>query len=318
MKSIKNVLIFALLLNAISIDTGYGQQVPDHPVSYRIYNPFIFNPAIAGSKDFTSADLILSNFGNSNSQIASGNLRISKSKKEYISSLSTPEFTKIGVGGYFFNELNDSSRNIGFGASGSYHLQLDKNALSFLSFGLSVKAVSNDYKGNTDLNKPAEKTFFPNIDAGVYYYTAGFYAGISATNILGNPDKPDSLGYYTIPCTRQFFLHGGYKFVISKSLNILLEPFLIVNSDDSFSGKISDMLKPGLKVYAGNFCAGTFFNDFDKISFLLQYKYSKLYIGTYFEITYNEPFYKQPILAEVAIGVNLSAIKSGFPRRNHW
>jgi hypothetical protein len=140
MKSIKNVLVFALLLNAISIDTGYGQQVPDHPVSYRIYNPFIFNPAIAGSKDFTSVDLLLNSFGNSNSQIASGNLRISKLKKEYISSLSTPEFTKIGAGGYIFNELNDSSRNIGFGASGSYHLQLDKNALSFLSFGLSVKA----------------------------------------------------------------------------------------------------------------------------------------------------------------------------------
>jgi type IX secretion system PorP/SprF family membrane protein len=318
MKSIKNVLIFAFFLNAISVFPGYGQQVPDYPVAYRIYNPFIFNPAIAGSKDFTSADLLLSNFGNSNSQLASGNLRISKSKKEYFTSLSTPEFTKIGVGGYFFNELNDSSRNLGFGATGSYHLQLDKNALSFLSFGLTVKAVSNDYNGNTDLNKPAEKTFYPNIDAGVYFYTSGFYAGISATNILGNPNEPDSLGYYTIPCTRQFFLHGGYKFVLSKSLNILLEPFLIVNSDDKFSGKISEMIKPGLKIYAGNFCTGTYFNDFNKISFLLQYKYSKMYIGTYFEITYKEPFYKQPILAEIAIGVNLSAIKSGFPRRNHW
>jgi type IX secretion system PorP/SprF family membrane protein len=318
MKSIRRITFFVLLSMVVSVDVCFGQQVPDFPVSYRIYNPFIFNPAIAGSKDFTSADLLISSFGNSNSQLASGNLRISKSEKEYFSSLPTPEFTKIGVGGYLFNDKNDSSRSIGFGASGSYHLQLDKNALSFLSFGLSVKAVSNDYEGNSDLNKPAEKTFFPNIDAGVYFYTSGFYAGISATNILGNPNEPDTLGYYTIPCTRQFFLHGGYKFVLSRSLNILLEPFLIVNSDDSFSGKISEMLKPGLKVYAGNFCLGTYFNDFDNISFMLQYKYSKLYIGTYFEMTYKEPFYKQPILAEIAIGVNLSAIKSGFPRRNHW
>jgi type IX secretion system PorP/SprF family membrane protein len=311
-----NILIFLLAL--FSCFLGYGQQVPDYPVSYRIFNPFVFNPATAGSKDFTSVDLLISSCGNSNSEIASSNFRISKSRKEYFSSLSTPDFTKFGVGGYFFNDLNDSSRNIGFGGTGSYHIQLDKNALSFLSFGITVKAVSNDYKGNADLNKPSEMTFFPNVDAGIYYYTAGFYAGISGTNLLGNPNDPDSLGYYTIPCTRQFYFHGGYKFVLSKSLNILLEPFLIVNSDDSFSGNISDMLKPGLKLYAGNFCTGTYFNDFDKISFILQYKYSKLYIGTYFEMNFKKAFYEQPIRAEIAIGVNLSAIKSGFPRRNHW
>jgi type IX secretion system PorP/SprF family membrane protein len=318
MKSSKYLLILIFLIFFAPGFLSFGQQVPDYPVSYRIFNPFIFNPAIAGSKDFTSVDLLISSCGNSNSEIVNSNFRISKSRKEYFSSLSTPEFTKFGVGGYLFNDLNDSSRNVGFGGTGSYHIQLDKSALSFLSFGITVKAVSNDYNGNTDLSKPPEKTFFPNLDAGIYYYTAGFYAGISVTNLLGNPNDPDNLGYYTIPCTRQFYLNGGYKFVLSKSLNILLEPFLIVNSDDSFSGKISDMFKPGLKLYAGNFCTGTYFNDFDKISFMLQYKYSKLYIGTYFEMAYKEAFYNQPIRAEIAIGVNLSAVKSGFPRRNHW
>jgi type IX secretion system PorP/SprF family membrane protein len=318
MKSIRRLSILMLLSMVVSIFVSKGQQVPDFPVSYRLFNPFIFNPAIAGSKDFSSVDLLISNSGSSNSQAASGNLRISKSQKEYFSSQSTPEFTKIGAGGYLFNDRNDSSRNIGFGGTGSYHLQLDKNALSFLSFGVSVKGIFNDYSGNSDLNKPAEKSFFPQIDAGVYYYSSSYYAGISVTNILGNPGKPDSLGYYTIPCSRQFYLQAGYKIVVSKSLNIILEPFLIVNSDDSFSGKITDMLKPGLKMYAGNFCAGTYFNDFNKISFLFQYKYSRMFIGTYFEVAYKQAFYKQPILAEIALGVNLSAIKSGVYRRNHW
>jgi type IX secretion system PorP/SprF family membrane protein len=317
MKSIKSVLFFLLLI-VVSFNVNYGQQVPDYPVSYRLFNPFIFNPAIAGSKDFSSVDLVAGSYGNSNSQIASGNLRISKSRKEYFSSLSAPEFSKIGVGGYLFNDLNDSSRNIGIGGTGAYHMQLNKNALSFLSFGLSVKAIYNDYSGNSDLNKPAEKTFFPQVDAGIYYYSSTLFAGISATNLLGNPNKADSLGFYTIPVSRQLFFQIGYKLVISRSLNILLEPSLIVNSDFTFSGDMIDMIKPGLKLYTNNFCIGTFFNDFDKISFLLQYKYSRLYVGTYFELAYNEPFYKHPILAEVAIGVNISSIKSGLFRANHW
>jgi type IX secretion system PorP/SprF family membrane protein len=318
MKSFKRFLCFVILINAISFNVVYGQQTPDFPLSYRIFSPFIFNPAIAGSKDFTSVDLLFSNYGKSNSQLASGNLRLSKSHKEYFSSLSTPEFTNIGVGGYLFNDYNDLSRNIGIGGTVSYHLQLDKNAISYLSFGVSAKAVFNDYSGDIDLNKPAAKTFFPNFDAGLYYYTTYLFAGISATNLLGNPNKPDSLGFYTIPVSRQLFFQVGYKLVLSRSLNLLLEPSLIVNSDDTFSGKITGMFKPGLKLYAGNYCIGTYFDDFNKISFFLQYKYSKIYVGTYFELPYNSPFYKQPILAEFALGVNISAIKSGFSRGNHW
>jgi type IX secretion system PorP/SprF family membrane protein len=318
MKSFTRFLYLTVFITILSLNLIVGQQAPDYPISYRLFTPFILNPAIAGSKDFTSVDLIIGKYGTSNSQLLSGNMRIAKTKKEYITSLPVTEFSKVGVGGYAFNDYNDTSRNIGFGATGSYHLQLDKNGISFLSFGLSAKGVLNKYPGNADLSKPAEDTFFPNVDAGIYYYNADFYAGLSATNILGNPSDPDSLGQYTIPVSRQFSLQAGYKFVLSRSLKILLEPFLIVNTDEEFSGEITDMLKPGFKLYAGNFCTGTYFNNFSKVSVMFQYQYSKVYIGTYFEIEYKEPFYKKPINAEVVLGINFSAIKSGFPRNYHW
>ena len=318
MKSLKRFLFLMVLINLLSLNLVIGQQVPEYPVSYRLYTPFVFNPAIAGSKDFSEIDLLFGNYGNSNSQLAGGNFRIAKSRKEYLTSVSVPEFTNFGAGGFIFNDKNDTSRNIGAGLTGSYHLQLDKKALSFLSFGVTVKAIYNDFPGNTDLNKPAEKTFFPNVDAGIYYYTSSYYAGISATNLLGNPNDPDSLGYYTIPASGQIFFNAGYKFVLSRTWNILLEPFLIVNTDFEFSGEVTDWFKPGLKLYAGNFCAGTYFNDFNKISFLFQYRYNKVYVGSYFEMFYNEPFYKQPILAELVFGINLSAVRSGLSRHNHW
>ena len=309
---------FLFLAFALSLKVTNGQQVPLNPVSYRIFSPFIFNPAIAGSKDFSTIDLLISNNGKFKSQVVSGDLRLSKSHKEYVSSLSAPEFTNIGIGGYLFNDHNNTSRNIGLGGTVSYHLQLDKDALSYLSFGVSAKAIFNDYSGKSDFNRPVKETFFPEFDAGLYYYNAYFFTGLSATNLLGNPDMPDSLGFYTVTVSRQLFFQVGCKFVISKSLNILLEPSLIINSDDVFSGKISDMLKPGLKLFANNFCIGTYFNDYKKISFFLQYKYPKIYLGTYFEMAQNSAFYKQPILAEFAMGLNLSAIKSGFSRENHW
>ena len=61
-----------------------------------------------------------------------------------------------------------------------------------------------------------------------------------------------------------------------------------------------------------------FLNNFSKKSFFLQYKYPRFYIGTYFELPNNSPFYKNPIRAELAFGINLSAIKHGSSMVNHW
>lgn len=314
----RKVVITFIFILTLSVLYSFGQTTPQYPTSYRVFNPFIFNPAIAGSKDFFSVDFLAGKYGNLNSQLLSGNTRISKSTPGYVSSSDIPEFTNIGVGAYVFNEMIDSTRNLGFAGTGSYHIPLGQDALSFLSFGVTAKGVYNDYPGNTDLNKPAKSTFYPNFDLGVYYYNANLYAGISATNLLGNPETPDSTGFSTLAVSRQLFFQIGYKFVISKTLNIIIEPSLILNTDDSFSGEIMDMLKPGLKLYGDKFCVGTFFNDFDNTSFFFQYKYPKFYIGTYFEMVNGSPFYKSPIKAEVAVGINISAIKSGPSRLNHW
>jgi type IX secretion system PorP/SprF family membrane protein len=309
------VLLFTILLFTRPVS---GQTTPLYPISYRVFNPFIFNPAIAGSKDYFSADVLAGKNGDSNYQLLSGSARLGKTQQGFFTSPGTTEFSKIGIGGSLFNEMNGVARNTGISATGSYHLQLDKSALSFLSFGVTVKGVYNDYSGNTDLSDSARSTFFPNIDAGIYYYGTNLFAGVSITNILGSPESEDSLRIYNIPVSSQLFFQLGYKLVISRSLNLIIEPSVIVNSNLTFSGEIKDMIEPMLKVYAGNFCAGTYFYDFDKYSFFFQYKYPKFYIGTYFELTKGSPFYKSPILGEVALGINLSAVKHGSARFNHW
>jgi type IX secretion system PorP/SprF family membrane protein len=309
--------LFILCFVSISV-LAKGQQIPQHPISYRIFSPFIFNPAIAGSKDFLSVDLIAGKYDQSTSQVLSGSGRLSKSTPGYFSSSGYPEYTSIGAGGYFFNENNGSVRNTGIAGTGSYHLQLDKNALSFLSFGVTAKGIYNDYSGNADLSDSAQTSFFPEIDAGIYYYSKNLFAGVSSTNLLGGPNDADTTAVYRIPVSRQLYFQLGYKIVVSQSLNIVVEPSVIVNTDDTFSEEITDMIEPMLKVYAENFCAGTYFNDFDKYSVFFQYKYPKFYIGAYFELPKNAPFYKSPMRAEFAAGLNISAIRSGVSRINHW
>lgn len=312
-------LLFPVLFIQFILLSGksYSQQRLDIPVSYRIFSPFIFNPAIAGSKDFSSIDLLISNYGKSNSQIASGNLRLSRSRQEYFQSPTT-EFSNFGTGGYLLNYHDSISGNTVIGGTGSYHIRLDKEALSFLSFGITAKALFNKYTGDADNNIPAEETFIPNVDAGIFYYNPGFYAGFSATNLLDNVPEPDSSDLYSIPATTQFCLNAGYKIVISKQKSILIEPFFMLNYNDSISGDLKKMFKPGLTLYVNNFRLGTFFNDFNKLSFFGQFKYSKAYIGTYFEFPYKSAFYLDPITAELAIGLNLSSLKKGIPRINHW
>ncbi|MBN2633122.1 MAG: PorP/SprF family type IX secretion system membrane protein [Bacteroidales bacterium] len=307
-----------LILTSVMMLPVFSQQTPLYPLFHRMVSPFIFNPAIAGSKDFFSVDISAGKFGKANSQLVSGNMRLSKKPLTYHSSPPIPQFTNIGVGAYLFSDFDGATRKTGFGATGSYHFPLDKDGLSFISAGVTAKVIYNDYAGNTDLGEAPSTKFFPDFDAGLYYYSPTLYAGISATNLMGTPSNSDTLSTYTIPVSRQLFFMAGYKIVLSRQNNIVLEPLIILNSDDSFSGEVLDMIQPALKLYAGNFCAGTYFNDFDRLSFFFQYKYNSFYVGAYFSLPHNEPFYKSPLIEEIAVGINLSSIKSGISRMYHW
>jgi type IX secretion system PorP/SprF family membrane protein len=314
--------VFLIPIFIFSFKQMAGQQTPLSPVSYRIFSPFIFNPAIAGSKDFSSVDIISQWQGQINSQIVAVNSRITKKGPDYFSSHVLKEYINIGIGGSIFNEVSGTMHNTGFSTVCSYQLQLDKKALSFLSFGAALKGVYNfmDTVSSVDplLNKPSLRTFYPNLDAGIYYYSPNLFAGISATNLLGNPGDPDTLGISRIPVSRQYFFIAGYKFLVSRSLNIVVEPSIIINADESANQKITDLLEPMLKVYLQNFCLGTYFNDYKKISLFFQYKYPRFYVGSFVEIPKGLPYFKKNLNIELALGINLSKINSKYNKYYHW
>jgi len=319
--SVLKRILFLLVFYSSCIPSN-GQQVPLNPVSYRIFSPFIFNPAIAGSKDFSSVDIIVGKQGESNSQIICANTRLKKNGPGYFLSPNNKKFSNFGIGGFLFHEERSPSRNIGLSAIGSYQLPLDPQSLYFISFGVGVKGVYNIMDSITSsdplLSTPGKKIFYPNVDAGIYFYGPKLYAGFSAVDLLGNPEDPDSTGVYRLPVNRHYYAIAGYKFILNSSLDIILEPSLLLNLTRFSNQKAVDFLEPMLKLYMKGFCVGTYFNNYDNLSFFFQFQYPKFYVGTFFEIPRNTPFYKKDLNIEITFGINFSVIKSRNLKYYHW
>jgi len=302
---------FIFLLNSV-----LAQETPLNPVSYRVFNQFILNPAITGSKDFFSLESIAAFQGKFKSQILSANGRIAKPTPTYFYSPQVKDFTRTGAGCFLFNDENATSRSIGISTSVAYHIPLNASITSFLSVGASVKGVYNKMPpSSTEPGGISREKYFTNADLGIYYYGPKAFAGLSVSNILGNPD---TLEISDMPVTREYFLMAGYKFVISRTQNIVLEPSVIINANDSLSTEFKNLVKPMLKLYVDRVCVGTYFHDYEYFSFFFQYNYPRICIGTYFEYPIGTPYYEKQLFAELTVGINLSGKRLRKKESLHW
>jgi type IX secretion system PorP/SprF family membrane protein len=301
-----------------SVSNSDAQQTPQTPISNRVFTPFIINPAIAGSKDFMAIDISAVIQGADKSQLLSGNTRIAKKGPTYFGAPVSRSYTQFGVGAAIFNDVAGPSRNLGFTAAASYHMALDDKNLAFVSGGIALKGIYNMMDSIPDTESPPRNSFIPNLDAGLYYYGKSLYAGISATNILGNMLDSANLEVYAVPVSREYFFITGYKFVISKSLNIVIEPSLIIDLNDSLNFDKKETYNPMLKLYLEDFCFGGYLHDYNKLTFFFQYKFPRLYLGTLVDFPRDVPFYKEDLVIEIVAGVNFGSISSSSSIKWHW
>jgi type IX secretion system PorP/SprF family membrane protein len=292
-----------------------GQQTFLSPVSYWVFTPYIYNPAMVGSKDFLSIGVNAAFLGKSNTQLISGNTRITKTNSGYFSSPDITEFKNIGVGASVFKNFDGLLRNIGLSASGSYQIPLNTRELSFLSFGVSVKEEYNTI--TTELGNLPKKTFNPNLDLGIFYYGTNFFTGLSKINILGRPWKPESLGISKVPVSGEYFFTAGYKILLSKSLSIVLEPSVLLTTDFTFDKK-SNNINPIIKLYLDNFCIGTSFDSDGKISIFEQFRHPRFYFGAFYEMASKTPYYKNMPTIEVTVGINIQSDKTRITNHSYW
>jgi type IX secretion system PorP/SprF family membrane protein len=302
--------------------TAAGQQTPLDPLSYWVFTPYIYNPAMVGSKDYLSLDFNAAWQGDSRTQLLGGHARLSKARPGYFSSAKLREFKGFGIGGSVFNDIRETSHNTGASFAASYQIPLNTKNLSFLSFGAAVKGVYNMMDtSSTDSESKTRNLFYPNADAGIYYYGTNFFTGISGINLMGNPEDPDSLGNYIIPVSRQYFFTIGYKFVLSKKHDIVLEPSLLVNAVDSTFDDLAQMkdnIDPVIKLYLDDFCFGSYFLMDGNTSLFIEYRFPRFHLGALCQLPRNTPYYKKPPILEFTAGFNFQVDKSGYSKRSVW
>ena len=310
-----NFLVAFIILAGIE---AQAQHTPRTPFSYRVFTPFIINPAIAGSKDFMAIDLSATIQGEDYSQLISSNTRIAKRGPHYFGAPVGKSFTNIGAGSAMFNDQSGSSANLGVSIAASYHLPLNEKRISFISGGIALKGIYNIMDSLPESGVPRKESLIPNVDAGVYFYSKNLYTGLSATNLLGNLADSATMTLYNIPISRQYFFLAGYKIVLSRSLNIILEPSLIINLDDSLNFNNKETYNPMLKLYMDAFCVGGYLHDYNNLTFFFQYKFPRIYLGTLVDFPKNVPFYKRDLTFEVAAGLNFGGVMKTSGSRYQW
>ena len=312
--SVVRILLTVVLVSSLGILKG--QQTPLSPLSYWVFMPYIYNPAMAGSKDFLSVGATAAFQDKSNAQLISFNTRLTKNNPRYFSSPETKEFRNIGIGVSGFKDFDGYSRNTGLNASASYHIQLNRRGLSFLSLGVALK---DEYSSINSVNgNLVKKNFYPNLDIGIYYYGTNFFAGISAINLLGSQWKPDTLGNFIVPVSKEYFFTAGTKIILSRSLNIVLEPSVLILTTDSTLNKLGNNIFPILKLYLGDFCVGASYRNVSKLAVFAQFRYPKFYVGAYYELSSKTPYYKNKPTVEFTLGLNIQTDKSRITNYSQW
>jgi len=246
MKKILPVIVSLLLLQAVN-----AQQKP-HYTQY-ILNQYIINPAITGIENYIDIKLshrhqwvgiqdapittyltIHGALGKKDTRESATSFRMPGQNprgKNYWEDYTTPE-PHHGIG---LQVINDATGPLNrFAAYGTYAYHLGLNSTTTLSAGfgagitnLSLNTAKLDF--GTIAVDPAVassgilNTLKPDINAGLYLYTANYFIGVSAQQII--PQKIDYSNHAVKQTDGKFIPHlfgtAGYRFLLGEDFNFI-------------------------------------------------------------------------------------------------
>ncbi|HKC67434.1 MAG TPA: type IX secretion system membrane protein PorP/SprF [Bacteroidia bacterium] len=215
----KRILFFTFSLFTFG---AIAQQLP--AFSQYIYNDFLLNPAIAGTKDYApvslSARMQWVGFNNAPTmQIGSIHGALNKN---------------VGLGLTVTNVTTGPISNTTMQLAYSYRIKLNENTK--LSFGLAPMIIQQslqkdkltlDNQNDNTFNRISGKTMIADADAGVYLYGKKYFVSLSVPQLLENKVRlGDAL--FTERLKRTYVLYGGYDFAVKEKF--ILTPSVLVKA----------------------------------------------------------------------------------------
>ena len=233
-----------------------GQQSP--VFSQYVINGFVVNPALAGidgtfRMSIAAHDYLigLKNGPKTFTATANGRLLISRakvSKGKYVAGRSG----KVGMGGLIYSDFNGLIKRTGIQYTYAYHVSLNLDRTSHLSFGLSA-AISQTKIDAPEL-QPHEyepllangfhnTTYVPDAVLGAVYRYKSSYVGLTASNLFQRSFQFKRNEFdYDYVMYRHYFLMAGSTIELNN--DYLFTPSLLakVTSNGVYQAEISTML----------------------------------------------------------------------------
>lgn len=232
--------------------TAFGQQLPQYTQFQK--NPYLVNPAATGAHDMFNLSLggRMQWVGLSNAPSTSY-LYLSTPASKFRSAFMNRTYGRVtrnnksvrhprmrvgsviqGFGGQLLVDQFGAFRTLKF--AGSYAVHLPINNTFKMSFGTNVGLSShtflsdkaqvlsmmtgtgiNDAVYNNQVNTGAQ--YVMDLDAGMYFYGNGFYAGIAAMNLTKDLVKFGNLNTNFAP-VMHFFGSLGYRFNVNSRMDV--------------------------------------------------------------------------------------------------
>ena len=293
--------IFPAIVLSFIFEAAIAQQVPMY--SQYIMNGFLINPSFAGRDGYTTVNLTVREqwvgmAGSPSTYAASFQTRllrnsyISKSTAVRKKLIKPTKGSKVGLGGYVFNDNNGIMRRTGIQAVYAYHISMGQTGgyPNNLSFGLALTAYQLAI--NTDgliydpddplLNSYDRSVFIPDFNFGASFTTSKYYVGFAMTNLLRGSllfadtsnNKRTELGHY--------FLTGGIKFPLAGDWKI--EPSAFIKSSDMLFKSFQMDLTTRV-YYKDDYWAGLSWRTNDAIIMMIGFKYDRFYFAYAFDFT---------------------------------
>ena len=293
--------IFPAIVLSFIFEAAIAQQVPMY--SQYIMNGFLINPSFAGRDGYTTVNLTVreqwvgmagapSTYAASFQTRLLRNSYISKSTAVRKKLIKPTKGSKVGLGGYVFNDNNGIMRRTGIQAVYAYHISMGQTGgyPNNLSFGLALTAYQLAI--NTDgliydpddplLNSYDRSVFIPDFNFGASYTTSKYYVGFAMTNLLRG-----SLLFADTSSTRRtelghYFLTGGVKFPLAADW--ILEPSAFIKSSDMLFKSIQLDLTTRV-YYKDDYWAGLSWRTNDAIIMMIGFRYDRFYFAYAFDFT---------------------------------
>ncbi|PCH77874.1 MAG: hypothetical protein COB98_02095 [Flavobacteriaceae bacterium] len=218
----KYVCLAVFLILGMSV---FSQQ--DAQYTQYMYNMNIINPAYAGARETLTINMLARTQW----------VGIEGAPQTGTFSIHAPLGSAVGLGLTAVYDQVGPVKETNLFADFSYTIRASEN--SNLAFGIKAGATFHDL--NKDMLNPSEPNdnillntslndLYPNIGAGVFYYTNRFYLGLSVPNLMKSKHfNMASTGFTTEASERMhYFMTLGYVFEMSERVD--LKPSTLVKA----------------------------------------------------------------------------------------